>query len=62
MARSELLVSLVRAATAGDRETAKSAAEALAADERAKNHHVLGTVFMLADSWITSISYDPTCS
>lgn len=40
MARSELIVSLVRAAATGDRETAKSTAEALAADERAKNHHV----------------------
>jgi SpoVK/Ycf46/Vps4 family AAA+-type ATPase len=39
MARSELLVSLVRAATAGDRETVRSTAEALAADERAKKHH-----------------------
>lgn len=41
MARSDLLVSLVRAAAAGDRETLKSTAEALAADERAKKHHIL---------------------
>lgn len=41
MARSDLLVSLVRAAAVGDRETLKSSAEALAADERAKNHHIL---------------------
>jgi SpoVK/Ycf46/Vps4 family AAA+-type ATPase len=41
MARSDLLVSLVRAAAAGDRETLRSTAEALAADERAKNHHIL---------------------
>lgn len=41
MARSDLLVSLVRAAAAGDREAVKSTAEALAADERAKKHHVL---------------------
>jgi len=41
MARSDLLVSLVRAAAAGDRETLKSTAEALAADESAKNHHIL---------------------
>ena len=39
MARSELLVSLVRAATTGDRETVRSTTEALAADERAKKHH-----------------------
>lgn len=41
MARSDLLVSLVRAAAAGDRETLRSTAEALAADERAKKHHIL---------------------
>jgi SpoVK/Ycf46/Vps4 family AAA+-type ATPase len=41
MARSDLLVSLVRAGAAGDREMLKSAAEALMADERAKKHHVL---------------------
>jgi SpoVK/Ycf46/Vps4 family AAA+-type ATPase len=41
MARSELLVSLVRAAAAGDRDTLRATAEALAADERAKKHHVL---------------------
>jgi SpoVK/Ycf46/Vps4 family AAA+-type ATPase len=41
MARSDLLVSLVRAAAAGDRDTIRSTAEALAADERAKKHHIL---------------------
>lgn len=41
MARSDLLVSLVRAGATGDRETLKSAAEALVAEERAQNHHVL---------------------
>lgn len=41
MARSDLLVSLVRAGASGDRETVRSATEALAADERAKNHHAL---------------------
>jgi SpoVK/Ycf46/Vps4 family AAA+-type ATPase len=41
MARSDLLVSLVRAAAAGDREAMRSTAEALAADERAKKHHIL---------------------
>lgn len=40
MARSDLLISLVRAATSGDRATIRSTAEALAADERAKNHHI----------------------
>ncbi len=41
MARSDLLVSLVRAAAAGDRETVRSTAEALAGDERAKKHYIL---------------------
>ena len=41
MARSDLLVSLVRAAAAGDQETLRSTAAALAADERAKKHHIL---------------------
>jgi SpoVK/Ycf46/Vps4 family AAA+-type ATPase len=41
MARSDLLISLVRAASSGDRATIRSTAEALAADERAKNHHIL---------------------
>ncbi len=41
MARSDLLISLVRAGAAGDREMLKSTAEALVAEERAKKHHVL---------------------
>ena len=41
MARSDLLVSLVRAAAAGDRDALRSTTEALAADERAKQHHIL---------------------
>jgi MoxR-like ATPase len=41
MARSDLLVSLIRAGATGDREMLKSTAEALMADERAKNHHIL---------------------
>ncbi len=41
MARSDLLISLVRAGAAGDRDMLKSTAEALVAEERAKKHHVL---------------------
>ena len=41
MSKNDLLVSLLRAAAAGDRETVRSTGEALAADERAKNHHIL---------------------
>lgn len=41
MARSDLLVSLVRAGAAGDRDMLRTTAEALAADERAKKHHIV---------------------
>jgi SpoVK/Ycf46/Vps4 family AAA+-type ATPase len=41
MARADLLMTLVRAATAGDTALAKKAVEALAAEERAKKHTVL---------------------
>jgi SpoVK/Ycf46/Vps4 family AAA+-type ATPase len=41
MARSDLLVALVRAGATGDRNLARTSAEALIADERAKQHKVL---------------------
>jgi AAA+ superfamily predicted ATPase len=41
MARSDLIVSLVRAGTAGDRRSFRNAAEAVIAEERAKRHNVL---------------------
>src|SRR5271155_1165190 len=41
MARSDLLVSLVRAGTAGDKRSFRTAAEAIIAEERAKHHDVL---------------------
>jgi hypothetical protein len=41
MARSDLLVSLVRAGAAGDREMLRSTAEALVAEERAQNHPIV---------------------
>jgi SpoVK/Ycf46/Vps4 family AAA+-type ATPase len=41
MARADLLISLVRAASNGDRNAIRVAVEALAADERAKKHGVL---------------------
>lgn len=41
MAKSNHLVSLVKAAVSGDRAKGKTVAEALIADERAKNHHML---------------------
>ena len=41
MARSDLLVSLVRAGAAGDRREITTAVEAIIAEERAKQHNVL---------------------
>jgi len=41
MARSDLLISLVRAGVTGEREVLRSTVEALVADERAKSHHGL---------------------
>lgn len=41
MARSDLLINLFKAETAGDRPSFSRAAEAIIAEERAKKHHVL---------------------
>ncbi|MGH8689318.1 MAG: AAA family ATPase [Burkholderiales bacterium] len=44
MARSDLLVSLVRAGSIGDKRSFRSAAEAIIAEERAKHHNVLADI------------------
>ena len=41
MARSDLILSLIRAGTKGDQPLFRKAAEAIIAEERAKQHHVL---------------------
>lgn len=41
MARSDLLISLVRAGAIGDRAMLKSATEAIVAEERTKRHHIV---------------------
>ncbi|NJM33463.1 MAG: AAA family ATPase [Rhodomicrobium sp.] len=41
MARSDLIISLIRAGAAGDRTMLRSTAEALAAEERAKKHNIV---------------------
>lgn len=41
MARSDLLISLVKAGTSGDQTSARAAAEAIIAEERAKKHNIL---------------------
>jgi SpoVK/Ycf46/Vps4 family AAA+-type ATPase len=64
MARSDLLISLVRAAASGDRDGIRSTTEALAADERAMKHHAvadrlqraLSTVSVASTSAVTSAS------
>ncbi len=41
MARSDLLLSIVRAGATGDRSALRSSVEAVVAEERGKNHHIL---------------------
>jgi SpoVK/Ycf46/Vps4 family AAA+-type ATPase len=41
VARSDLLLSIVRAGAIGDREALRSSVEAAVAEERGKNHHIL---------------------
>ncbi len=41
MARSDLLLSIVRAGATGDRTALRSSVEAVVAEERGKNHHIL---------------------
>ena len=41
MSRSDLVLNLVRAGASGDKSLFKTTVEALAADERAKQHHQL---------------------
>lgn len=53
MARSDLLVSLIRAGATGDREVLRSTAEAMVADERAKKH------FIVADRMQRALSAVP---
>ena len=50
MARSDLLVSLLRAVTEGDQGRVKRATDAIIAEERAKNHHVLADRLLRASS------------
>ncbi|UFS73232.1 ATP-binding protein [Tardiphaga sp. 37S4] len=41
MARSDLILSIVRASAAGDRKALRASVEAIVAEERSKNHHIL---------------------
>lgn len=62
MARSDLLVSLVKAGTAGDKRGFQTAAEALIAEERAKRHDVLAERLAKAIQPNGSGIYSPTAS
>lgn len=48
MARSDLLVSLVRASSSGDKKSMRSTVEAIIAEERAKQHNILAERLMSA--------------
>ena len=43
MSRADLLVSLVKAGSQGDQQLFRTTVEAMAADERAKQHHQLAS-------------------
>ena len=60
MARSDLLVSLVKAGTVGDRKGVRSVAEAIIAEERAKQHTVLAERLTQAISTNGSTANSPT--
>lgn len=68
MAKSDLLVSLVRAGVSGDKPMLRSTVEAIVADERAKSHHAyadrleraLQTVAVTPPSLATTSSLRPT--
>jgi SpoVK/Ycf46/Vps4 family AAA+-type ATPase len=57
MARSDLLLSLVRAGANGDKSMLRSTVEAMMADERAKSHHVLADRLETA---LQSVSVSPS--
>ncbi|MBB4383028.1 AAA family ATPase [Bradyrhizobium sp. SBR1B] len=53
MARSDLLLSIVRAGATGDRNALRSSVEAIVAEERGKNHHILADRLQRALSTVT---------
>ena len=56
MARSDLLLSIVRASATGDREALRSSVEAVVAEERVKNHHILADRLQRALNAAVSVS------
>lgn len=53
MARSDLLLSIVRAGATGDRIALRSSVEAIVAEERGKNHHILADRLQRALNTVT---------
>ena len=49
MARADLLLDIVKSGAEGDRELFRNALEALIAEERAKQHHVLNSIVETLD-------------
>lgn len=62
VARSDLIISLVRAGSRGDRRLLAQTVEALVAEERAKQHHVLADQIAATFSSNGSISSDSSSS
>lgn len=63
MARSDLLIALVKAGSAGDRRGVRSTAEAIIAEERAKRHDILAerltsAIFARAESFAAALTRD----
>lgn len=56
LARSDLLLSIVRAGAAGDQAALRSSVEAVVADERSKNHNILADRLQRALSSVTVTS------
>jgi SpoVK/Ycf46/Vps4 family AAA+-type ATPase len=53
VARSDLLLSIVRASATGDRDALRSSVEAIVAEERGKNHHILADRLQRALNTVT---------
>jgi SpoVK/Ycf46/Vps4 family AAA+-type ATPase len=56
VARSDLLLSIVRAGATGDRDALRSSVEAVVAEERGKNHHILADRLQRALSAVSVVS------
>ena len=61
MARSDLLVNLVKAGSSGDRKLMRSTVEALVAEERSKQHNVLAERLLKAMNGLANgVAHSPS--